>query len=64
MGSVLALVFPLISATDDLMALRSDIEESGSSNRAAKSANLDSSNAREISLAAALISASWNPGLG
>jgi hypothetical protein len=47
MGSVLVLVFPLISATDDLMALRADVEESGSS-RVVKSGVVDISDSRDL----------------
>jgi hypothetical protein len=48
LGSILVLVFPFISVTDDLMALRTDIEESGSSNRTVKAATADASDSRGL----------------
>ena len=48
MGSILVIAFPLISASDDLMALRVVMEESGSSDRIAKSSSLDSSDSNHV----------------
>lgn len=48
MGSILVIAFPLISATDDLMALRVVMEESGSSDRVAKSSSPDSSDSNDL----------------
>jgi hypothetical protein len=42
-GCILMLLFPVISATDDLHAMRQEIEESGSSKRVVKQAVADKS---------------------
>jgi hypothetical protein len=48
LSSILVLVFPVISLTDDLMALRADVEESNSSNRAVKSSTADASGSKSL----------------
>jgi hypothetical protein len=46
LGCVLVVLFPVISATDDLHAIRQEVEESSSTKRALKHAAIDRSSAQ------------------
>ena len=53
LGSVLVVLFPVISATDDLMALRTEMEESPLSKRSIRQGVVDRSSVRNLRLQAA-----------
>lgn len=63
LGCAVVLLFPVISATDDLHAMRSEMEESSSSKRTVRQAGSDKSCSahRLQSPPAILVSALWLP---
>ena|SRR5271168_1061371 len=63
LGCAVVLLFPVISATDDLHAMRSEMEESSSSKRAVRQAGSDKScSAHRLQLPPAiLVRALWLP---
>jgi|SRR5271165_6531889 len=63
LGCAVVLLFPVISATDDLHAMRSEMEESSSSKRAVRQAGSDKSGSVHglQSPPALLVSALWLP---
>lgn len=50
LGCVLVVLFPIISATDDLCAMRTEMEESSSSRRSARQACNDKASASNVRL--------------
>lgn len=50
LGCVLVMLFPVISATDDLLAMRAEIEESPASKRSVRQATADKASASNLKL--------------
>jgi hypothetical protein len=50
LGCVLVMLFPVVSATDDLLALRTEMEESPVSKRSIRQADHDKASARDTRL--------------
>jgi hypothetical protein len=64
LGCALVLLFPVISATDDLHAMRAEMEDSSASKRAVRQAESDKTSARVHcvqGIAALAVGASWVP---
>jgi hypothetical protein len=58
LGCMLVVLFPVVSATDDLRALRTEIEESPSSKRTIRQASGDKASAWKLHTPPALVSTS------